>query len=192
ENDVLTWSDSVYDIYGVSRMSFMPSRQNVMQFIPEPERSQLQLAIEEASQNKQIMSLEHSIIRPDGTVRMVYEIGDPEYDRQGNLIRFHGSVQDITERKQAEQETLRAKNLLQSTLENIPEMIFSADTQLNMLYVSPQCRELTGYTEEQFVQQPDLWCSIMYPEDRSYTEQHILPSLLSGERQHLEVRITTQ
>src|SRR5690606_34754391 len=78
------------------------------------------------------------------------------------------------------------------TLENIPEMIFSADTQLNMLYVSPQCRELTGYTEEQFVHQPDLWCSIMYPEDRSYTEQHILPSLLSGERQHFEVRITTQ
>ncbi|WP_299989622.1 PAS domain-containing protein [uncultured Pontibacter sp.] len=192
ERDQLTWSDSVYAIYGVNRMSFIPSRFNFIHFVPEEERELIWKAIEEASENNSILSVEHTIVRPDGQKRTVYEIGEPEYDAQGKLVRFHGSVQDITERKWAEQEALKAKNLLQSTLENIPEMIFSADTALKMLYVSPQCLELTGYTEEEFTAQAELWCNRIHPEDRVYIEQHILPELKKGERQHYEVRIITK
>ncbi|SIT85103.1 PAS domain S-box protein [Pontibacter indicus] len=192
EQDLVTWSDSVYDIYGVSKMSFIPSRTSVMHFVPESEQEILQTAIQEASKNHTLLSIEHSIVRPDGQMRTVYEIGQPEYDGQDRLVRFHGSVQDITDRKRTEQEALKAKNLLQSTLENIPEIIFSADTSLTMLYVSPQCRELTGYTEEEFTSQHNLWYNITHPEDREYLDQHILPALKRGERQHYEVRFLTK
>jgi PAS domain S-box-containing protein len=192
EHDQITWSDSVYDIYGVSKKAFLPTLNNMMLFVPQAERASLERAFANAIENHTIMSVEHSIVRPDGSVRMVYEIGEPEYDAQGKLIRFHGSVQDITERKQTEQEALRAKNLLQSTLENIPEMIFSADTKLNMLYVSPQCLELTGYTEEEFLTEPSLWYSTIHKEDRKAVEDSVIPELLAGTRQHCEVRITTK
>ncbi|MBX0332472.1 PAS domain S-box protein [Pontibacter sp. HSC-14F20] len=192
ERDVITWSDSVYNIYGISNMSFVPSRQNVMHFVPEAEHAHLLAAIEEASEKNRILSVEHTIVQPDGTRRTVYEIGEPEYDADGRLVRFHGSVQDITDRKRTEQEALKAKNLLQSTLENIPEMIFSADSSLSMLYVSPQCHELTGYTEEEFINQPDLWNNAIHPEDRVYMEQHILPALNRGEPLHYEMRIITK
>ncbi|WP_299707703.1 PAS domain S-box protein [uncultured Pontibacter sp.] len=192
EHDHVTWSDSVYDIYGVSKKAFLPTLSNIMLFVPDAERDSLKQAFANAIKSRTIMSVEHSIVRPDGSVRMVYEIGEPEYDAQGKLIRFHGSVQDITERKQTEQEALKAKNLLQSTLENIPEMIFSADSELNMLYVSPQCLELTGYTEEDFLNDPNLWCSTIHDEDRRAVEDNIIPELLAGLRQHCEVRITTK
>ncbi|PKV76177.1 PAS domain S-box protein [Pontibacter ramchanderi] len=192
EHDLVSWSDSVYDIYGVSRMSFIPSQLNFIHFVPEDERQGILEAIKEASEKKSILSLEHTIVRPDGSKRTVYEIGEPEYDDQGRLVRFHGSVQDITDRKRTEQEALRTKNLLQSTLENIPEMIFSADTAFNMLYVSPQCRELTGYTEEEFTGQTGLWYRTIHPDDSQYVAQHILPALLKGKRQHYEVRIQTK
>jgi PAS domain S-box-containing protein len=190
--DQLTWSDSVYEIYGVSKASFMPTRQSMLRFVPEDEREPLLAAYQTAATTGKLLEMEHSIIRPDGKTRIVHEIGEPEYDEQGQLVCFKGSVQDITLRKQTEQEALKAKNLLQTTLANIPEIIFSADTHLNMLYVSPQCLELTGYTEDQFVEQPDLWSTIVHPEDRAFVEQGILPNLHKGERQHYEVRITTQ
>ncbi|EJF10229.1 PAS domain-containing protein [Pontibacter sp. BAB1700] len=192
ERDQLTWSDSVYAIYGVNKMSFIPSRFNFIHFVPEEEHELIWGAIKEASENNRILSVEHTIVRPDGQRRTVFEIGEPKYNAQGKLVRFHGSVQDITDRKRVEQEALKAKNLLQSTLENIPEMIFSADTALKMLYVSPQCLELTGYTEEEFTAQAELWCNRIHPEDRAYIEQHILPELKKGERQHYEVRIITK
>ncbi|PVY41308.1 PAS domain S-box protein [Pontibacter virosus] len=192
ENDVITWSDSVYDIYGVDRMSFIPSRLNFIHFVPQEEHELILGAIKDASENNKILSVEHTIVRPDGQKRTVYEIGEPEYDAQGRLVRFHGSVQDITDRKRTEQEALKAKNLLQSTLENIPEMIFSADPTLKMLYVSPQCLELTGHTEDEFTSQTVLGYSIIHPEDREYLDQQILPALKRGERQHYEMRIITK
>lgn len=192
EQEQVTWSDSVYDIYGVSKKAFTPTRHNLMLFVPEAERERLEQAYMDAIKNNSIISVEHSIVRPDGSTRMVYEIGEPEFDTQGRLIRLHGSVQDITERKQTEQEALKAKNLLQSTLENIPEMIFSADPKFSMLYVSPQCHELTGFSEEKFLSTPELWRSILHPEDRKLLEHTIIPELIVGNRQHCEVRITTK
>lgn len=192
EHDLFTWSDSVYEIYGVNSHHFIPSRNNVLLAIPANEREKVKLTYEEAIANQQIVSVQHRIIRPNGEERVIYEIGEPIYDDQGNFTRFHGTVQDITARIEAEQETLKAKKMLQSTLENIPEMIFSADTSLNTLYVSPQCLELTGYTEAEMTQQPQLMYTIIHPEDSAFADEHILPYVLKGEKQHYELRIKTK
>lgn len=191
--ETITWSDSVYDIHGVDKDSFRPTTQSVLQFLPEQEREVLLQKYALAVKEKTIFSMEHSVVRPDGSTRIVHEIGEPEYDEAGNLVRFHGSVQDITERKNTEREALRTRNMLQSTLENIPEIIFSAEpNNLNLVYISPQCRELTGYTEEEFLANPDLWRQIIYAPDRLYLQEQVLPGLLNGERQHCDVRISTK
>ncbi|WP_461491928.1 PAS domain S-box protein [Pontibacter sp. HJ8] len=188
----LSWSDSVYEIYGVSRSDFRPTPHNALQFIPEAERELLIRAYDEAAEHNRIASVEHSIVRTNGSTRMVQEILEPEFDGNGRLIRLHGSVQDITERKHTEQEVLRAKNLLQSTLENIPEIIFSVDAALRLIYVSPQCRELTGYTEEEFLTEPDKWLKTVIEQDREVFTGQIIPRVMAGERQHYELRIMTK
>ncbi|MDX5418248.1 MAG: PAS domain S-box protein [Hymenobacteraceae bacterium] len=190
--EIITWSDSVYDIYGVSKLTFQPTVHNIFLFVPEQERELIRKAYKEAANSRGIVSFEHSIVRPDGSTRILFEIGEPEFDEDGKLIRFHGSVQDITERKNTEQEVLKAKNLLQSTLENIPEVIFSADTNMNLIYVSPQSMELTGYTEEEFLKNPDLWLNTIHKQDRLYLQEQVIPKLLAGERQHCELRIWTR
>ncbi|MBD1395604.1 PAS domain S-box protein [Pontibacter sp. JH31] len=192
DREILTWSDSVYDIYGVSKMAFQPTLQNVLRFVPEQERELIVQAYKAAAKSREIFSFEHSIVRPDGSTRILIEIGEPEFDEAGKLTRFHGSVQDITDRKNTEQEVLRAKNLLQSTLENIPEVIFSADTNLNLIYVSPQSVELTGYAEEEFLGNPSLWLHTVHEQDRTYLQEQVIPKLLAGERQHCELRIWTR
>jgi PAS domain S-box-containing protein len=47
--------------------------------------------------------IEHRIVWPDGTVRWVSETGDVVRDQAGRAIRMLGVVQDITERKRAEE-----------------------------------------------------------------------------------------
>jgi PAS domain S-box-containing protein len=190
--ETLSWSDSVYEIYGVNRSDFRPTPHNALQFIPEEERGLLTRAYEEAAEHNRIASVEHSIVLANGSTRMVHEILEPEFDSSGRLIRLHGSVQDITERKHTEQEVLRAKNLLQSTLENIPEIIFTIDADLRLIYVSPQCRELTGYTEEEFLTDPDRWLHTVIEQDREILTGQIIPRVLAGERQHYEIRILTK
>ncbi|AHC16669.1 PAS domain-containing protein [Salinispira pacifica] len=57
--------------------------------------------------------LEYNIIRiNDGAERWVHGTGKLEFDAQGNPIRMHGAIQDITERKEVEEALMRTKRLL--------------------------------------------------------------------------------
>jgi diguanylate cyclase (GGDEF)-like protein/PAS domain S-box-containing protein len=53
--------------------------------------------------NRERFSMEYAITRPsDGKTRWVVDHGDIEYDKAGNPAQLVGTIQDITERKQAE------------------------------------------------------------------------------------------
>ncbi len=47
--------------------------------------------------------VEYRVVRPNGEVRLVHSQGDVMWDESGRPRRMFGTVQDITERKQAEQ-----------------------------------------------------------------------------------------
>jgi len=53
------------------------------------------------------------LLMKDGRIKWVSEIGRTECDETGNPIRFIGTVQDITERKQAEEEKAKLEVQLQ-------------------------------------------------------------------------------
>ena len=46
--------------------------------------------------------IEYRIVRPDGQVRHVLEIGEPVFDESGRAVEQTGTIQDITEQKQVE------------------------------------------------------------------------------------------
>ena len=51
---------------------------------------------------------EYRIVRPDGSVRIIYDQAFPIRDETGKIYRMAGIAEDITERKQAQQEMLKA------------------------------------------------------------------------------------
>ncbi|MEB3336970.1 MAG: PAS domain-containing protein, partial [Leptolyngbyaceae bacterium] len=51
---------------------------------------------------------EYRVIHPDGSVRMIRAQAFPIYDEAGHIYRIAGISEDITERKQAEQDRLKA------------------------------------------------------------------------------------
>jgi PAS domain-containing protein len=69
-------------------------------------REQMAAVVREAKP----FSFEHSIIRPDGTRRFVHEQGDCIVDANtGRITVFHGTLQDVTERKRAQQALARSE-----------------------------------------------------------------------------------
>src|SRR5262249_4618771 len=60
-------------------------------------------AVEAALRGGPRYDVEYRVIRPNGDVRLVHSQGDVIRDESGRPRRMFGSVQDITERKQAEQ-----------------------------------------------------------------------------------------
>lgn len=65
-------------------------------------------------------------------------------------IRIIGSMQDISERKKAEQKVLLSEQRFKSLVQNGADLITITDKQANYLYVSPTSKKVLGYEPESF------------------------------------------
>jgi len=76
---------------------------------------------------------------------------------QGKLIGFYGNTRDITDRKQAEKARHESEERFRTIVETAPSLLIITDTKGNNLYISPNCEEITGYTQEELLGELLLW-----------------------------------
>lgn len=70
----------------------------------------------------EVSPIEHRILRRDGTVRWVRNTFVVKRDRHGSIVAYDGIVEDITERKLAEEELRKSKEELQGAYEELKEL----------------------------------------------------------------------
>ena len=107
-NGNLVWSDEIYRIFGYKPGSFEPSIEAFHKAV-HPDDLTMVKESEKKAETTGYHDVEHRILQPDGTVRYVHELAEVEIDKQGHLIKMSGTVQDITERKLAEQAIVLAR-----------------------------------------------------------------------------------
>jgi PAS domain S-box-containing protein len=107
---VYDWSDEVYSIFGVSKATFTPNRDNFYAMVHPEDRDRVRAAFDASVAGRKPYNVEHRIIRPDGAMRHVREQAEPEADESG-AVRMIGTVQDITEYKRLQDQFLQAQRL---------------------------------------------------------------------------------
>jgi PAS domain S-box-containing protein len=105
----LTWSDEIFNIFGLPKDSFQVTAENFEKTIhPDDLDNFLQKRSEGLANDKEI-NIDHRIIRPNGEVRFVQERSKILRDKNNRSISIFGTVQDITELKLTEIELIKAK-----------------------------------------------------------------------------------
>ncbi|WP_439883375.1 PAS domain S-box protein [Pontibacter sp. MBLB2868] len=160
-------------------------------FYPE-DADFVQQKLQNALAAKVDVTFEHRTLTKNENIKYLYSVAEIICNAEGAPIRISGASQDITELKYKEQEATAAKVRFQTTLENIPEVIFSSDAQFNLQYISPQISELTGYHEKDLVGDAKLWAKVVHPDDLSHVRNHILPAILDGKKVQHETRLVTK
>lgn len=107
----LTWSDEVYRIFGVEPGEFGSTFEAFYALVHPDDRARLLTERNRGLDRDGRFDVEHRIVRPDGSVRYVHERGE-KYTRADGRPIVAGIVQDITERREAEEKLRRSEALL--------------------------------------------------------------------------------
>jgi PAS domain S-box-containing protein len=131
--NVITWSDELYRILGISPSAFDHTYETAMEFCHPDDRSRLDALIARAIEGNEPYTCEHRLVRADGAVRVVQSRGTLVVDYDGRR-RLVGVVQDVTERRHAEDELHRQKEIFQKTFDHMPVMlaVLSADWRVEL------------------------------------------------------------
>ncbi len=146
--DKLLWSVHIYRIFGIDRKDFAGNRQAYMARIHPQDRARVEATLQAALQGGTEFDIEHRIVLPDGTVKILHVLGDLTRDAQGIPLRLSGTALDITERKRAEEGLLRFRMAMESSLDGIFLMDFETFRYLDVNETG--CRML-GYTREELL-----------------------------------------
>jgi PAS domain S-box-containing protein len=109
KSNSVIWSDELYRIFGLEPQSVPASLETYLARVHPEDQAFIKHAIEQTPKSKSPLSLFYRIIRPDGEVRILHSHRHVVTDEAGNTVRTFGAVQDVTERKLAE-EQLKSSN----------------------------------------------------------------------------------
>jgi len=88
-------------------------------------------------------------------------------DDVGNWLYQEGIITNITREKQAAKSLAKTKFRLQTILDNVPNIILY-EIGGPQEYVSPNIEDLLGYPAEDFINDPNLFSSLIHPDDRAH------------------------
>ena len=99
----LRWSDEVFRIWGYEPRAIEVTYENFLAAVHPDDRSLIGETVSAALRDSRPYDLNHRILRPDGTERIVRELAEFQFEEgTGRPLRMIGTVMDITEQSRAE------------------------------------------------------------------------------------------
>ena len=145
----LSWSDEIYRIFGLEPQEFGATYEAFLACVHPEDRDKVVQAVNAALREDYPYNMEHRIVLPDGGERIVLERAEVTRDASGRAIQMTGTVQDITERKHAEEDLRLADQVFENSIEGI----IITDPAANILRVNRAFTTITGYGEDEVLGQ---------------------------------------
>jgi PAS domain S-box-containing protein len=89
--------------------------------------------------------------RKDGGTVSVLDTSGAAWDASGKIIRYHGTLVDVTEQRAMEKTLRRQEEFQRDLLESFPDLILVIDLNARYSFVSSRIRDLLGCKPEDFL-----------------------------------------
>ena len=119
QNEIVVWSDKLYEIYGLERDQFTLTNENFLNKVMHPDFKENTLELVETALHNKEKSLDyfHKILKTGGTEKWMHSIAKIDYDERGEPIQISGTSQDITELYNTQMQLEKSENRLQKAQE---------------------------------------------------------------------------
>ncbi len=98
---------------------------------------------------------------------------NPLFDHQGNYVGTLAMITDITKHKKVEQALSESEERLEGILTSIQDVVWSLnDTFSELIYMNHAAQIVFGYSLEEFYENPNLWLTIIHPDDQEVVKNN--------------------
>jgi PAS domain S-box-containing protein len=112
----------------------------------------------------------------DQKVVAILGLGNKPQDYTANDVQVVSTLADfawdIVEHKRSENALLKSEEKFRTLADWTYDWEKWLDPSGNIVYTSPSCERMTGYTPDEFIQDPDLLIRIIHPDDQQFYEEH--------------------
>ena len=136
-------------------------------------------------------------IMREGSIVAVLGVGNKPQNYTANDVEVVSTLADFAWEqilhKQAADELLKSEEKFRTLVTWTYDWEFWLDPEGCLVYISPSCKRITGFSPEEFVADPELMSSIIHPKDRPIFDEHL--RLVHSETagvESMEFRITTR
>ena len=161
--ETVTWSDELFRIFQLEPAERAPSLAEQHALYHPEDMERLTSAVAAAVNKGTPYELELRALRKDGTTRVCLARGQVEADQGGRATRLVGSLQDITERKRAEETLRESEQDFRTLADSGQALIWTSGTDKRCNYFNRVWLDFTGRTMEQ--ERGDGWLEGVHADD---------------------------
>jgi len=163
-----TWSDEIFRILEIDLEHGVPDVPEGLEFIDHKFRSVAEKAIQRAIENGEPYNQEWMVTTNKGNKKWVNAVCNPKI-KNGKVVAVSGSFQDITSKKNGEEEVKESEEKLRAVFDNSPFPVAVGDeNDQNILYWSKSAVQLFGHNPKT----SEEWYDLAYP-DPEYRQEVI-------------------
>ena len=122
-----SWSPQMFELFGMPPEDPPPTYDQFVMWIHPEDRPKVMGALEEVIASGDPWSVEYRIRRTDGTTRHVNERAELMLDDLDRPFRLRGTIQDITESWETQEQLRQSEAQTAAVLENVEDIITSRD-----------------------------------------------------------------
>jgi PAS domain S-box-containing protein len=185
ETDTVTWSEELFNIAGRDPSQPAPTYAEHPGVYTPSSWQILSDAAGKALTTGEPYNLELELIRPDGSIRWTNAFGGIKRDRDGTVIGLHGTLQDITERKTAEDAHRKSEEKFRLLIDQTDEGVWIIDQDYRTTFVNNRLASMFGYSTQEMLGKPMR--DFMPVEDMPFHNQR-MKERLEGKRDRFEQR----
>ena len=179
----LEWSREMYRIFGVAP-DWKAAYPEVLKFYHPDDREATRARIERVMETGEKLVGMPRIIRGDGAVRWVDSHTRVERDQSGRVVRVVGSLQDVTERLEAERALRESEERYALAARGTNDGLWDWNLETDVAYFSPRWKNMIGCDEE-IRDHMNEWFDRVHPEDIEHL-RHLMGAHLHGHSAHFE------
>lgn len=105
----------------------------------------------------------------------------PVFDRSGNISHVIIQHTDITNRKNAEAALKDSELKFRTVADYAYNWNYLENTNKEIVYMSPSCLRITGYSKEEFIGDPSLLRKIVHEDDLEKFDEHVKHVILQSD-----------